>query len=200
MLPLEYKGLDRNDNEGINLGKFPALNWTSDYFTNWLTQNAVNIAVDTIGNIVGGATNLIKGNAEGFIGNVVDALNTGADIYKNSLVPPQTKGNLNNGDVITVSNKNDFFFYQMTITEEYAKIIDNFFSMFGYKVNELKVPNINSRSNWNYIKTIDCNIIGNIPQEDLQEIKNMFDTGITLWHKTNYFLDYSQENTIVGGD
>ena len=85
----------------------------------------------------------------------------------------------------------------MSIKAEYARMIDDYFSAFGYKVNRNKVPNITGRSNWNYVETANCNIIGNIPQEDLDEIKQMFNSGVTIWHKTGYFMDYSQNNTIV---
>ena len=40
-------------------------------------------------------------------------------------------------------------------------------------------------------------LAGVLTAEDLQEIKRMFDNGITLWHDTSKFLDYSQNNTIV---
>ena len=66
--------------------------------------------------------------------------------------------------------------------------------MYGYKVNNVKIPNILGRKNWNYVKTLGSNIEGNIPQNDLQEIKNMFDNGVTFWHNSNTFLDYSQDN------
>ena len=85
----------------------------------------------------------------------------------------------------------------MSIKAEFAKIIDDYFSMFGYKTNEVKIPNLTGRQNWNYVKTIDCNITGNLPQQDLQEIKDMFDNGLTIWHNTGTFLDYSQNNNIV---
>ena len=65
---------------------------------------------------------------------------------------------------------------------------------FGYLTNKVKLPNLNNRPNWNYIKCASANIIGNIPQQDLQDIKNLFDNGITLWHKPETFLDYSQNN------
>ena len=69
--------------------------------------------------------------------------------------------------------------------------------MYGYKVNMVKMPNLTGRANWNYIKTVGCYIEANIPQEDLQDIKNMFDRGFTIWHHTNTFMDYSQSNAIV---
>jgi hypothetical protein len=69
--------------------------------------------------------------------------------------------------------------------------------MYGYQVNTLKVPNITGRRNWNYIKTIDINITGNIIQEDMQKIKNIFNNGVTLWHNPSTYLDYSQNNDII---
>lgn len=82
----------------------------------------------------------------------------------------------------------------MNIKQEYAKIIDNFFNMFGYKINEVKIPNITGRPNWNFVKTIDCNITGDFPQQDIQTLKNMFNNGVTFWHNSNTFLDYAQNN------
>ena len=85
----------------------------------------------------------------------------------------------------------------MSIRPEMARIIDNYFSMFGYRVNQVKVPNITGRRNWNYVKTIGCYIDADIPQDDLNEIKLMFDKGITLWHNPATFADYSQNNDII---
>lgn len=85
----------------------------------------------------------------------------------------------------------------MSIKAEYAKIIDDYFSAFGYRVNSLKVPNITGRANWNYVKTVGCNVIGDVPQTDIEEIKSMFDRGVTIWHNAATFLDYSQNNNIV---
>lgn len=121
------------------------------------------------------------------IGNII------GQFYQASLLP-NIQGGQPTGDVICGADRNVFTFKEMRAKTEYLQTIDNYFSMFGYKVNSLKVPNLTNRSNWNYIKTNDINIIASIPQEDLDTIKNMFDSGVTLWHKTNYFLDYSQTN------
>ena len=197
MIPYNYKGATENDIEGINLGKFPICNWDTDVFTNWLTQNGVNIGLQIAGSTIGMVTSAVTGNPIGIASSGLAIANTLGEIYKESKVPPQANGNINCGDVVTASGKNDFIFYNMSIKKEYAKIIDDFFSMYGYKTNLVKVPNITGRTNWNYVKTIDSNILGNIPQMDLQEIKEMFDNGVTLWHTTSYFLDYSQTNNII---
>lgn len=89
---------------------------------------------------------------------------------------------------------NDNIFTRYTIKRQFAERIDKYFDMYGYQTNTRKIPAINNRPKWNYVKTEGINIRAFIPQEDLQIIKNMFDSGITLWHDTNTFLDYSQNN------
>lgn len=194
LFPTNYKKANINVDESIALGKYPTFSWSSDAFTNWLTQNAVNMATNlamstvntssqiTSGNIVAGATNFAE-----TIANQIGGF------YSASLLP-NMEGGQNTGDVIFSSNLNTFIFRNMRVKTEYLKIIDDYFTMFGYKVNSLKIPNITGRPNWNYVKTTDANIIGNIPQEDLQTIKNILNSGVTFWHNANTFLDYSQNN------
>ena len=85
----------------------------------------------------------------------------------------------------------------MCLKAEYARIIDNFFTMFGYKVNVVKVPQITGRRYWNYVKTIDCNIDGDVPQEDLQIVRRMFDNGCTFWHDATNMYNYNLTNDIL---
>jgi hypothetical protein len=80
------------------------------------------------------------------------------------------------------------------ITDEYRKKLSDFFKMYGYKVNELKVPNLHTREHFNYVQTAGANLTGNIPNRDLDRLKNIFDNGITLWHG-DYVLDYSKANS-----
>lgn len=205
MVPMNYKGLEYNHDEGINMGKYPTLSWVNDEFINWLTQNAVNIGISAIGNItqiVGGALMLGTGatslsGGSNILSGASGIASTIGQIYQRSKVPTQVEGNINSGDVITASNKNDFIFYDMSIKEEYAKIIDKYMDLYGYKVNIVKVPNITGRTNWNYVKTLECNFEGDIPQQHLQLIKQMFNNGITLWHNASTMYDYSQTNNIV---
>ena len=92
---------------------------------------------------------------------------------------------------------NKIMYYKMCIREEYAIIIDRYFSMYGYKINQVAIPNITGRTNWNYVKTIGANIEGDIPETDINEIKSLFNNGITLWHNPSTYLDYSQSNGII---
>ena len=214
MIPKDYKGITANNSEGMTGGKFPICSWANDVYTNWLTQNGINIPGTSItlnakeAGLLGGALSTLLGvgalatgnpvvGTAGISGGINQIYNTLKQDYQMSLTPPQIDGNINSGDVTYSSGNLCFSFYKKSIRAEIARTIDDFFTMFGYKVSTLKVPNITSRTYWNYIKTIDCNIHGYIPQADCLEIKNMFNAGVTFWHDPSHFLDYSQSNTIV---
>lgn len=82
------------------------------------------------------------------------------------------------------------------ITPEYRRKLTHYFNMFGYKVNEVKVPNFHTRTKWNYVQTESCTIYGQLNNEDLNELKRVFDNGITLWHIDNVG-DYTQDNGVI---
>lgn len=110
----------------------------------------------------------------------------------------------NNGTISSttgmVGGLYDVYFSNRRITAEYARIIDNYFSMFGYATLDVKIPNRNVRERWCYIKTenFEMNNFG-IPEEDVEIIKGVYNRGTTFW-KTNAVIgDYSQSNNPIGG-
>ena len=203
----EYKGYNSTTsghhllmNYGVNGCKLPTCAWTTDYYTNWLTQNGVNIATKVGLGIAGAAI----GVATGGVGLAAAGLSTASTIasavgqtHRAETTPPQAHGDTSNGDINFARQRSAFNVYGMSIRREYAEVIDKYFSMYGYKVNTVKVPNVTGRANWNYVKTVGCYLAGDIPQEDLAELKSMFDKGITFWHNPSTFCDYSQSNAIV---
>lgn len=82
------------------------------------------------------------------------------------------------------------------IRQEYINTLTDYFRKFGYKVNRLKIPNLKTRQNFNYVRTVGCNISGNMNNEDLQTIKNIFDRGVTLWH-INDIGNYGIGNEVI---
>lgn len=84
------------------------------------------------------------------------------------------------------------------ITAEYAKIIDDYFSAFGYQTNTFKAPSTTGRASWNYVKTIGCDAQGSIPQYAIEAINAIFNTGITIWHNPAWVGDYTRDNSIIG--
>lgn len=117
-----------------------------------------------------------------------------AQIEKQAMLPDTASLSSSNATMLGYNLMNNNIFSRYTIKNQFAKRIDDFFDMYGYLTNEVKIPNINNRPNWNYIKTIGANIVGNIPENALLSLKSFFDSGITLWHNPNNFLDYSKNN------
>ena len=194
-------------NYGMTFAKVPVCAWTTDYYTNWLTQNGVNVQTSIGSAIAGMAVGAGLGLLTGGVGLLAAAgsavagfssiANTMAEVERAKSIPDQAHGNVNTGDLVYALKRNSISCYYMSIRKEVAQSIDSYFSMFGYKVNKVKTPNVSGRRYWNYVKTIGSYIEGNIPQDDLREINSLFDNGITLWHDSTKFLDYSQSNTIV---
>lgn len=197
-IPLFYKNININYNYGIMLGKLPVCSWNSDTYLNWLTQNGLNTALNVAGSVLSTGTAIASGNIGGTVGGLTSIYNSIHQITIADITPNQARGNTNSGDInFADSFDGGITLYYMSIKEEYAKVIDDYFSMFGYKVNVVKIPNITGRTNWNYVKTIDCNFDGNIPQTDLNTIKTMFNNGTTLWHNPSTIYNYSNSNNII---
>ena len=210
-VPTNYKKLSDSNtslksfNSGIAVAKYPICSWSNDTYINWLTSNSVNLGIKAGGGLLGialGGAMILSGfGAVAGVGMMATGLgmitDSAKEIYNHSLTPDQASGNSNSGDVVYSRGKIEICCYKMSIRNEMAQVIDNYFSMFGYKVNLVKIPNITGRTNWNYVKTIGANIEGDIPEDHLNEIKNIFNNGVTLWHNTSTYLDYSQSNTIA---
>lgn len=188
--------------EGLQGAKLPNISWASDYYLNWQAVNGKNVAIQTGIEALqwgGGVLNMMGGNGggPGVLSFASSIANSMQQVRAAKMVPPQAKGNYTTGDINFSHGSAEFVFRQMSVRAEYAKIIDDYFTMYGYKVNTLKLPNVTGRPYWNYVKTQGCNITGDIPQSDIEEIKGLFNRGITIWHNATYFLDYSQDNTIA---
>ena len=192
----EFNYIHKEVEESIVAGKLPTCGWTNDAYTNWLTQNAINIPLDIASDIIKTGVGVATGKVALAGGGLAGIGETMAEIYQHSLIPTTAKGGVNQGD-LNFADKLCFSVYKKSIKYEYAKIIDNYFDMFGYKINDVKIPNITGRQNWNYVKTIDCNFDGDIPQTDLNIIKAMFNGGVTFWHNPANILNYSLSNNII---
>lgn len=190
-------------NEGITAGKFPVGSYKNDSFVNWMTQNSVNVlmnkvgAVAKIGDMLLNSSELGGNPPSAYKGLFAQQAQYVSERYQHALVAPQASGNINSGDVSFGLDEMNFGFYKMSIKAEYAQIIDNHLSQFGYQVNRLATPNFHKRTYWDYMKTFNIYLEGNIPEKDLDTLRQLFDNGCTFWHNTSHFLDYSQTNSII---
>lgn len=210
LIPQNYKGdatANGNYQEGLQAGKLPICAWASDYYLNWVTQNAINMNTNVVSSVASGA--ISGGLYGGAVGAGVGAVTSGLMAVVNNIartetakiMPDQARGNTNVSDLnigfYGWEAPSLFNIRAMSVKAEYARIIDDFFNMFGYKVNRVKTPQFSSRTYWNYVKTVDCNVEGDVPQEDLQIIRNIFNKGCTFWHGATNMYNYNLTNSIV---
>jgi hypothetical protein len=175
-------------------------------------QNQLNSTIfsgymNTMSGVISGASSAVTGNAQGVVSSGMGIVGGMANTYFQTQGMIAKQQDINNTPPsLSKMGANTYFDYghnlsglyliKRQITPEYQKKLEDFFNIFGYKKNEVKLPNFHTRQNWNYIQTAGCVITGNFNNEDLQELKNVFDSGITLWH-TDDIGNYALGNEVV---
>ena len=200
LVPRQYKGTTANWNEKISMDGFPQCAWTTDTFKAWLAQNGSSTAIGMMSSAFSGIGSLLTGNFAGAIGTGFSIAQQVAQVKATESLPPQAHGATASTALVATGHK-DFFLYHMTVKKEYMKVIDNYFSMFGYAVHEVKTPRITGRQSWNYIETKECIVQGNLPQTAARQIENIFNNGIRFWHGDwigQYFRDNSPVSNFIG--
>ena len=199
-----YEGISPNYTRSVRYSEVPACPWKNETYANWAAQNegtnalkAIVSAITLIGGIAATATGV--GAAAG-VGAIVSGasglIGIGVDANKQSIIPDRANGSALNGNLSWYLNKVGFMGYEYQITKENAEYIDNYFEMYGYQVNMLKVPNETGRESWNYVKTQNVILNGSVPVESMDRIKKMYNDGVRFWHG-DYVGDYSRSNKIV---
>lgn len=204
--PFGYKGTnpsggisggDTLNTESLQITNFPMCSWNFDAYQTWLAQNSVPIALNTVSNLgqtavasnfsaipLGTMTSGILGSVSSIVGQS----------YGASIQADISKGSLNNGCVNSANSYNQFYGARCTITEQYARRIDDYFDLFGYAIGRIRTPDRNIRPYWTYIKTSGCILSGSINAQDERKICDIYDKGITIWNNGDNVGNYSLDN------
>ncbi len=202
----------QESNQDLIIGDERSIPLSSDAYLDYMMNNKASrnagLLVPTISTIIGIGATALGGGAVGVplilggitsIGSNIARDNARMQDIKNkpdSLT--QTKGN-----VLLELRRNEFDYYirKETIDEANKQRIYNYFRLYGYKVNDFKVPDIRSRYWYNYIKTIGANIIptGKIQFDAISKLKDIYDRGIFIHHirdgmSKNEYLTTTKEN------
>lgn len=199
LAPQNYKGVLTNFDEKMVLTGFPQLGYTTDTFKAWVAQNASSLAVNALsttmnyalaGGTLGGGVGASTGATAGLITGVANTL---SQVYQAAIRPNQAHGGAGSQTMGAIGLL-DFAFMHKHIRPEFARIIDDYFNMYGYATHRVKVPNRSSRPYWNYVKTIGCVVTGSIPADDMYKICDIYNRGITFWKSGSSVGDYSLNN------
>ena len=223
-IPQNYNGEQYAYELSIIMQNFPTIAWNIDGYKAYIAQRDSTLFGDiTAGGVTGALTGAIEGANYGIAGggigglagalagaatgsltNVVNSMgNVISDIqndmlkgYIPSRFPVTTKGKLS-ANLLAQSREKNFYFRKMCITKNYASMIDDYFTMYGYAVRNTLTPNMNARPNFTYVKTKGCIVHCNCPAEDARAIEVMFDNGIRFWKNHNNIGNYNLPNAPV---
>lgn len=165
--------------------------------------NRVGSVLNAAGAVAGGAVslgaNIASGNVAGAItsgvGAVSSIFNASRDIANAFNSKVASKGN--QSDTNSISSENcKFRLVDCSPLYDECGPIDDFLDLYGYAINEWgKISSWkDTRSKWNYLQTVDCNIKVNAPAPEAASIRSMFNTGVTIWHSISDFGNYSLNN------
>jgi hypothetical protein len=155
--------------------------------------NPVTPISKTVDSVVAGANAMI--NIEQTALNYTEARDKIAFEFKDARYEPNI---LLGAQVPNISVGKKFLcfkFYKMHVRDDEAKRIDDFFSVYGYAINKVETPNITGRQYWNFIKTRNAEISGNIPSSSKAAIGRIFDGGIFFWRNGDNVGNFRQSVT-----
>lgn len=214
LVPRDYKGIDKHIDYAIAITNFPQCGFNNDTFKMWLSKNSFGVAAGALSGASGlaaGAAALLSGvggpmvalgGAVSMISGITGVLNTMNQVNSASKEANEAKVGSAHNNLLTAMKENHFVFRARMLKAEYAKTIDDFFTMYGYQTNKLKIPNVfdsnvAARPYFNYLQTVDCNIEGSIPDDDMKILKGIFNKGVTLWNPAVPVGDYAYDNRPV---
>lgn len=87
-----------------------------------------------------------------------------------------------NGDIMWTVSRVGYSMRQLRGKDEFIKKIDNYFTMYGYRVDIIDTPLKYYRTYFDYKETANANFTGNVPNEDLNLLNTIFDKGVRIWH------------------
>lgn len=166
----------------------------TDYDDKFSAQQNIYDYVPNQGQVLGGATSLAE---------------IGIKLADTMASPDPAYGSTNYSAIRSVNNLYGFKVYEQFPRIEAAKRIDNYFTLYGYAIKNVKVPNIKSqpknylRPHWNYVKNLHTVVLpiteGSITRyvgTDVEEtIQAIYDKGITFWMHGEEVGDYSLDNS-----
>lgn len=244
LYPTDYRGLYEDFENNVPITEFIEPFWSVDSFAQWWATNKEVMALTTVKSVIMGVSSPIVAGASalnsynaihpkgtkgtkikdaavenssmsgamstiGEISNslmsVVKAINTPDSYQKGNYAPAYNR----------IKDKDGYTAYYMNCHTEIAESIDNYFTMFGYAIKKLKVPNIKNyeaklRPHWNFVKTAGCHIMptwettddvitgtrNSIPKEAEELINSIYDKGVTFWmHNGGELGDYTLDNS-----
>ena len=207
LVPQDYRGITGDDYESsIMWQKSPVCPYNSDAYKAYWAQNKNQLNMAFGANVLSGLTGLVStgigiamgnplailGGGAATVGSLTGVTQKLAKLQDYQAVPDQAKGQINNDYIMAGKNLQGFQVFKMQIRANKARIIDDYFTAYGYATNKVKTPNFYSgstRTKFCYIKTQGAKVSGNFPAPVKAEFERILDRGVRFWKAYATYLD-----------
>ena len=178
-----YKGDDNGISEKLTCGGL-SVPVAKDTYLNYLYENKNQRELFQLNQLTNTITSLASGNIGGMMSVVNAELNRTATESDMKNIPPTISYG---GNYIEGLTRQEYLqLIPHRVNDDDMNKIALFFHQYGYAQNQLMQPSFKGRKYWNYLQTADCHLkVPNCPKEHLQQLKQIFDNGVTVWHKAN---------------
>lgn len=210
--PRHYRGELDNWDEKITLTGFPQLPYSTDTYRAWLAQHETVQraqlistgagAIAGLGQMAAGAPLAALGNPFGMHQMASGATQLSSAFSNIMGILAQRKqaevlpraAHKGGTSTMTALRKQDFFLRVKSIRAEYARIIDDYFTRYGYAMHIVATPNLHARTEWTFIKTRGAKVDGRMPNDARRAWEQILDNGLTVWEHANHVGNYSLDN------
>lgn len=207
--PQNYKPYDEDsDNKivpfnyvnNLTITQFPMSGWATNGFAEWLANKTTGLAGGLLGTMLAPGIGTVIGAGIGAFAKMSFAATAYGSISSipQALIAPNYAHGVDKNSLMLSLNEFGFHFYNARIKDEYALIIDDYFTKYGYAIKRIGKPNLRARPKWTYVETKNCAIKAlsgkGINAEHMKQIEEIYDHGITFWQDAdigNYSLDNS---------
>ena len=210
--PQNYRGFVVDWENSLSYDNFPASSIAVSEYSNYVGNNANRIVAGQAGRIVDAlfttASSIESGKAfsgiSGLAGNLMQSVSEQA-MYADLKGQTSTLGNLASGWLNILYDQILFKAYRVEVNATVAKQYDDFFTMYGYTVNALKVPQFaqsRRRKAYNYCKTKNACIrsLGatslGVPDTAIKDIQSALDGGLCLWETLANVGNFAVDNSL----
>lgn len=206
VMPKYYNGSNTGTNhtvlnatESVTCSGFPQCAFVIDSYRAWLAQKATDVSLALKAQTVSKIAGWLSFTPSSIVNTVQNTINETR--IMNEAVIEATAGSKvrgNSGGSANVASRAMAIYYKkMSITKQFARMIDDYFDRFGYATGRIKIPNRDVRPHWTYTKTVDVAIRGSVPVDDMRAIKDIYNRGITFWKNGSEVGNYSLNNAPV---
>ena len=165
--------------------------------------NAFNAGKELVGSAMGTAGSIVASAGTGDIAGAISGAVTGAGSIVSSglsmveALDQQAAGFGRNSDLMDITQARAVLRWA-DVSPSYNECvhIDKFLDMYGYAQNTIgNLYNaMRTRPRFNYIKSSQPNLRVNANDNFNEKMKNIFSSGLTIWHDISYMYDFDTNN------